>query len=157
MICPKCGANDDKVLDSRPTDDGFAVRRRRVCLVCGARFSTIEKIEGLKPMVVKKDGTKQLFDADKIMRSLDVACQKRGVSQQVKENICSDITHIIDQRFNQEITSSEIGEFIMQKLKDIDRVSYVRFASVYKNFTDLDSYTAEINNFDVGSMASAEE
>ena len=108
-------------------------------------------------MVVKKDGTKQLFDADKIMRSLDVACQKRGVSQQVKENICSDITHIIDQRFNKEITSSEIGEFIMQKLKDIDRVSYVRFASVYKNFTDLDSYTAEINNFDSGSVASVEE
>ena len=92
MICPKCGANDDKVLDSRPTDDGFAVRRRRVCLVCGARFSTIEKIEGLKPMVVKKDGTKQLYDPDKILRSLDVACQKRGVSQQVKENIVSDIT-----------------------------------------------------------------
>ena len=85
MICPKCGENDDKVLDSRPTDDGFAVRRRRVCLVCGARFSTIEKIEGLKPMVVKKDGTKQLYDPEKIMRSLDVACQKRGVSQQVKE------------------------------------------------------------------------
>ena len=109
MICPKCGANDDKVLDSRPTDDGFAVRRRRVCLVCGARFSTIEKIEGLKPMVVKKDGSKQPYDPDKILRSLDVACQKRGVSQQVKENICSDITHIVDERFNKEITSSEIG------------------------------------------------
>ena len=133
MICPKCGANDDKVLDSRPTDDGFAVRRRRVCLV------------------------KQLYDPDKILRSLDVACQKRGVSQQVKENIVSDITHLVDERFNKEITSSEIGEFIMTKLMDIDRVSYVRFASVYKNFTDLDSYTAEINNFDVGSTASNEE
>ena len=157
MICPKCGENDDKVLDSRPTEDGFAVRRRRVCLVCGARFSTIEKIEGLKPMVVKKDGSKQLYEPEKIMRSLDVACQKRGVSQQVKENICSDITNIIEHRFNKEISSSEIGEYIMQKLKDIDRVSYVRFASVYKNFTDLDSYTAEINNFDIGSMTSAEE
>ena len=157
MICPKCGENDDKVLDSRPTDDGFAVRRRRVCLVCGARFSTIEKIEGLKPMVVKKDGSKQLYDPDKILRNLDVACQKRGVSQQVKENICSDITHLVDERFNKEITSSEIGEFIMSKLMDIDRVSYVRFASVYKNFTDLDSYTAEINNFDVGSVSSGED
>ena len=157
MICPKCGENDDKVLDSRRTEDGFAVRRRRVCLVGGARFSTIEQLESLKPMVVKKDGSKQLYDPEKIMRSLDVACQKRGVSQQVKENICSDITHLVDERFNKEITSSEIGEFIMQKLKDIDRVSYVRFASVYKNFTDLDSYTAEINNFDVGSMTSIEE
>ena len=124
MICPKCGENDDKVLDSRPTDDGFAVRR---------------------------------YDPDKILRSLDVACQKRGVSQQVKENICSDITHLVDGRFNKEITSSEIGEFIMSKLMDIDRVSYVRFASVYKNFTDLDSYTAEINNFDVGSGAPVDE
>lgn len=148
MICPKCGKNNDKVLDSRPTDDCFAIRRRRVCLICGARFSTIEKIEGLKPMVVKKDGTKQPYDPDKILRSLDVACQKRGVSQQVKENIVSDITHLVEERFNKEIESSEIGEFIMTKLKDIDRVSYVRFASVYKNFTDLESYTAEINNFD---------
>ena len=105
-------------------------------------------------MVVKKDGTKQLYDPDKILRSLDVACQKRGVSQQVKENIVSDITHLVEERFNKEITSSEIGEFIMTKLMDIDRVSYVRFASVYKNFTVLDSYTAEINNFDVGSTAS---
>ena len=120
-------------------------------------FHGTEKIEGLKPMVVKKDGTKQLYDPDKILRSLDVACQKRGVSQQVKENIVSDITHLVDERFNKEITSSEIGEFIMTKLMDIDRVSYVRFASVYKNFTDLDSYTAEINNFDVGSTASNEE
>ena len=144
MICPKCGANDDKVLDSRPTDDGFAVRRRRVCLVCGARFSTIEKIEGLKPMVVKKDGSKQLYDPDKILRSLDVACQKRGVSQQVKENICSDITHIVDERFNKEITSSEIGEFIMSKLMDIDRVSYVRFASVYRQFVDVDMFISEL-------------
>ena len=157
MICPKCGENDDKVLDSRPTDDGFAVRRRRVCLVCGARFSTIEKIEGLKPMVVKKDGSKQAYNPDKIRRSLDVACQKRGVSQQVKDNICSDITHLVDARFNKEISSTEIGEFIMSKLMDIDRVSYVRFASVYKNFTDLDSYTAEINNFEVGSIPSEQE
>ena len=157
MVCPKCGENDDKVLDSRPSDDGFVIRRRRVCLVCGARFSTIEKIEGLKPMVVKKDGSKQPYDPDKILRSLDVACQKRGVSQQVKENICSDITHLVEGRFNKEITSSEIGEFIMSKLMDIDRVSYVRFASVYKNLTDLDSYTAEINNFEVGSDSSGAE
>ena len=127
MICPKCGENDDKVLDSRPTDDGFAIRRRRVCLVCGARFSTIEKIEGLKPMVAKKDGSKQLYDPDKIMRSLDVACQKRGVSQQVKENICSDITHLVEERFNKE-TSIILKKVLLRKF----RMHYACYSFVLK-------------------------
>ena len=156
MICIKCGKNNDKVLDSRPTEDGYSIRRRRECIECGYRFSTVERIEDLYPTVIKKNGTREPFMADKIMASLNIACSKRGVSPQDKEKIVAEISAKVNNTYNREITSSEIGEFIMNRLRNMDKVAYVRFASVYKDFTDPQSFADEVSRISDENQASSE-
>ena len=148
MICPVCGENDDKVLDSRASSEGYEIRRRRECLKCGYRFSTVERIEGLIPMVVKKNGVKETYNESKILRSLAVACSKRPVSSEQMNSIAAEITDMVNNNFKREITSTAIGEHIMKRLRELDKVAYVRFASVYKDFTDIDSFVAAISEFD---------
>ena len=146
MICPYCAKDNDKVVDSRASESGYAIRRRRVCLECNGRFSTIEKIEGFLPTVIKKNGTKEPFVPSKLKTSLEIACSKRPVSNQILTDIVSCVENDIIQRYRQEITSNEIGEYVMKRLYEVDKVAYVRFASVYKDFTDPQSFAAEVAN-----------
>lgn len=144
MRCPFCSCLEDKVVDSRPTDEGLTIRRRRECVKCGARFTTYEKIETVPLMVVKKDGTRQAFDRNKILNGIVKACEKRPVSMQEIEKLVDSIELQLYNSMNREINSNEIGEIIMSSLKEIDEVAYVRFASVYRQFKDIDTFMAEL-------------
>jgi len=146
MLCPKCGVDNDKVIDSRTSKSGYSIRRRRECLNCEYRFTTIEQIEGMVPMVVKKNGIKEPFDGSKLMKSLNIACSKRPVDKSVREDIVRQVEDKVNKNYRMEITSSDIGNYVMERLRLIDSVAYVRFASVYKDFTDPASFTAEVNN-----------
>ena len=146
MKCPFCGYDDSKVLDTRPTDEGYTIRRRRECLKCQKRFTTYEKIEQSPVMVIKKDGNRQAFDRDKIVRGMIKSCEKRPVSADEIEEAVNNIEKKIENSMRREITSLEIGEMVMDELKDLDEVSYVRFASVYREFKDVDSFYEEILN-----------
>lgn len=141
MKCPACGYLDSKVVDSRPTQDGASIRRRRECLECQKRFTTFEIIEAIQPIVVKKDGSKELFDRNKLLSGVLKACQKRPVNA---EDIVSDIEAELYNSLNQEVKSRDLGEMVMRKLKAIDKVAYVRFASVYREFQDIDTFFAEL-------------
>lgn len=145
MRCMYCNHDESKVVDSRPTEDGWAIRRRRECINCGKRFTTYEKIENPMVLVVKKDGERQVFDPAKIKSGLIKACEKRPVSMQTIDNIVTDVEKMVYNSLNQEITSHDIGEMIMDELKKIDQVAYVRFASVYRHFKDLNSFKNELN------------
>ncbi|MCI5642547.1 MAG: transcriptional regulator NrdR [Peptoniphilus sp.] len=147
MKCPFCGYNDSKVLDTRPTDEGYTIRRRRECLKCQKRFTTYEKIEQSPVMVIKKDGNRQAFDREKIIRGMIKSCEKRPVSADEIEEAVNNIEKKIENSMRREITSLEIGEMVMNELKDLDEVSYVRFASVYREFKDLQSFVDELENF----------
>ena len=147
MKCPFCGYDDSKVLDTRPTDEGYTIRRRRECLKCQKRFTTYEKIEQSPVMVIKKDGNRQAFDRDKIVRGMIKSCEKRPVSADEIEGAVNNIEKKIENSMRREITSLEIGEMVMDELKDLDEVSYVRFASVYREFKDLQSFVDELENF----------
>lgn len=147
MKCPFCGYDDSKVLDTRPTDEGYTIRRRRECLKCQKRFTTYEKIEQSPVMVIKKDGNRQAFDRDKIVRGMIKSCEKRPVSADEIEEAVNNIEKKIENSMRREITSLEIGELVMDELKDLDEVSYVRFASVYREFKDLQSFVDELENF----------
>ncbi|MDU5569670.1 transcriptional repressor NrdR [Peptoniphilus gorbachii] len=147
MKCPFCGYDDSKVLDTRPTDEGYTIRRRRECLKCQKRFTTYEKIEKSPVMVIKKDGNRQAFDRDKIVRGMIKSCEKRPVSADEIEEAVNNIEKKIENSMRREITSLEIGEMVMEELKDLDEVSYVRFASVYREFKDLQSFVDELENF----------
>ncbi|MDU5099920.1 MULTISPECIES: transcriptional regulator NrdR [Peptoniphilus] len=147
MKCPFCGYDDSKVLDTRPTDEGYTIRRRRECLKCQKRFTTYEKIEQSPVMVIKKDGNRQAFDRDKIVRGMIKSCEKRPVSADEIEEAVNNIEKKIENSMRREITSLEIGEMVMDELKDLDEVSYVRFASVYREFKDLQSFVDELENF----------
>ena len=147
MKCPFCGYDDSKVLDTRPTDEGYTIRRRRECLKCQKRFTTYEKIEQSPVMVIKKDGNRQAFDRDKIIRGMIKSCEKRPVSADKIEEAVNNIEKKIENSMRREITSLEIGEMVMDELKDLDEVSYVRFASVYREFKDLQSFVDELENF----------
>ena len=147
MKCPFCGYDDSKVLDTRPTDEGYKIRRRRECLKCQKRFTTYEKIEQSPVMVIKKDGNRQAFDRDKIVRGMIKSCEKRPVSADEIEEAVNNIEKKIENSMRREITSLEIGEMVMDELKDLDEVSYVRFASVYREFKDLQSFVDELENF----------
>lgn len=136
MRCPYCAANEDHVIDSRPTYDGKAIRRRRECLTCSRRFTTFERIEERPLMVVKKDGRREPFSIDKIQQGIMISCRKRPVSMQIIENAVDEIEREIYNRMEPEIDSVEIGPIVMQKLLQIDPVAYVRFASVYQEFQD---------------------
>ena len=147
MKCPFCGCDDSKVLDTRPTDEGYTIRRRRECLNCQKRFTTYEKIEKSPIMVIKKDGNRQAFDREKIIRGMIKSCEKRPVSISEIENAVNNIEKRIENSMRKEITSLEIGDMVLDELKDLDEVSYVRFASVYREFKDLQSFMDELKNF----------
>ena len=150
MRCPKCGNTDDKVIDTRPSEEGRTIRRRRECLQCNYRFSTIERVEGISLKVVKKDGTRQDFSSDKLLEGLSVACSKRPVSNEDLVSIVSEVENMLQEQKNGEISTKVIGEHVMRRLKELDKVAYVRFASVYHDFTDVSSFTKEIENINNG-------
>ena len=145
MKCPLCGYAESKVMDSRPTDEGSRIRRRRECLQCGKRFTTYEIIESLPIIVVKRDKSREAFDRDKLLTGMLRACKKRPVSIETLEKVIDDIEAQIQNSLEREVTSRRIGEYAMEKLKDIDEVAYVRFASVYREFKDINSFHEEIS------------
>ena len=145
MRCPFCDNDDTKVVDSRPTDEGQAIRRRRECEQCGRRFTTYEKIENIPLIVVKKDGSRQTFDRAKVMNGIIKACEKRPVPMDDVEKIVSDIEKGLSNLMLKEMDSSIIGEYVMEHLSKIDHIAYVRFASVYREFRDLESFLQVID------------
>lgn len=145
MRCPFCGHDEDKVIDSRPSDEGSAIRRRRECISCNARFTTYEKVENLPLVVIKKDGTREPFDRDKLISGIMKACEKRPVTTAQIENLVNSIETQSQNSLKREIMSQEIGEMVMERLKLIDEVAYVRFASVYRQFKDVNSFLEELN------------
>ncbi len=146
MKCPFCAFEESKVIDSRPTDEGQRIRRRRECLECGKRFTTYEIIESLPIIVIKKDKSRETFNRDKLMTGLLRACEKRPVSFDTLDNMIDEIEVIIQNSLDREVSSERIGELVMEKLKKIDEVAYVRFASVYRQFKDINTFMTELNN-----------
>lgn len=145
MKCPFCGYTESKVIDSRPTDEGSRIRRRRECLSCMKRFTTYEIIESLPIIVVKKDKSREAFDRNKLLNGLLRACEKRPVSIETLEKAVDDIEAQIQNSLDREVTATRIGEYAMEKLMQIDEVAYVRFASVYRQFKDINSFHEEIS------------
>ena len=144
MKCPYCENPDTKVIDSRPTEEGHAIRRRRGCEKCGKRFTTYEKVEESIIMIIKKDGRRESFDRNKVMNGIVKACDKRPVSMADIERIVSEIERGLNNLMEKEVDSTFIGELIMEQLKKLDEVAYVRFASVYRQFTDVNTFIKEI-------------
>ncbi len=145
MKCPFCGFEESKVIDSRPTDEGEKIRRRRECMSCAKRFTTYEIIESVPIVVVKKDGkSREVFDRDKLFNGMMRACEKRPVSVGDIEKAIDEIEAEIQNSLDREVTSVRIGELVMDKLKDIDEVAYVRFASVYRQFKDINTFMSEL-------------
>ena len=144
MKCPYCNCEDSKVIDSRPTDEGERIRRRRECTKCGKRFTTYEIIETVPLIVVKKDGTRESFDRVKLFNGLLRACEKRPVPVETIEGAVTDIETQLQNSLEKEVTSQRIGELAMEKLRDIDEVAYVRFASVYRQFKDVSTFVDEV-------------
>ena len=145
MKCPFCSYEESKVIDSRPTDEGERIRRRRECLSCGKRFTTYEIIESLPIIVIKKDKSRETFNRDKLMTGLLRACEKRPVSFDTLDNMIDEIEVTIQNSLDREVSSERIGELVMDKLKKIDEVAYVRFASVYRQFKDINTFMNELN------------
>ena len=145
MKCPFCAFEESKVIDSRPTDEGERIRRRRECLKCGKRFTTYEIIESLPIIVIKKDKSREVFDRQKLMTGMLRACEKRPVSIETLDRAIDDIETLIQNSLDREVKSEKIGELVMEKLKEIDDVAYVRFASVYRQFKDINTFMAELN------------
>lgn len=145
MKCPACSHPESKVIDSRPTAEGASIRRRRECLHCQRRFTTYEIIEDIPMLVVKKDNSREAYDRNKLLSGIIRACDKRKISKDVMEGIVNDIERTLQNSLNNEIPSSYIGEMVMRRLKEIDEVAYVRFASVYRQFKDLDAFVEELN------------
>ena len=144
--CPFCGFEESKVVDSRSTDDNSTIRRRRECLKCNKRYTTYEKIEDFPILVIKKDSTRENFNKEKIINGLIIACQKRPVSRKQIEDMAYDIEKTISNSMLTEIPSKDIGEMVMARLKEVDEISYVRFASVYRQFKDINTFLEEIKN-----------
>ena len=144
MKCPICGYTESKVIDSRPSEEGSSIRRRRECLSCQNRFTTYENIETLPLLVVKKDKTRELFDKNKLLSGIIKACHKRHVTMEQMEEVASDIEAELQNSLSREISSQNIGVLVMDKLKSLDPVAYVRFASVYREFKDLDTFMREL-------------
>ncbi len=144
MKCPFCSYEEQKVIDSRPVEENNSIRRRRECLKCLKRFTTYEKVENVNIIVIKKDKTREDFDREKLLNGLIRACQKRPVSLPQLETLVNDIETQIYNSLDREVTSQYIGELVMEKLKDIDEVSYVRFASVYRQFKDINTFMEEL-------------
>ena len=144
MKCPYCGYTESKVVDSRPTDESERIRRRRECLACERRFTTYETMESLPMVVIKKDGSRQSFDRGKVMGGLIRACEKRPVSYQTLEGLVAEIEQTLQNQIDREVGSSQIGELVLERLKGLDEVAYVRFASVYREFKDVSSFMSEL-------------
>lgn len=145
MRCPFCANPESKVVDSRPSDEGNSIRRRRECLECHKRFTTYETMESLPMVVIKKDGSRQSFDRSKLLNSMIRACEKRTVPFDTLDRIADEIEQALQNEMDREIPSARIGELVMEKLKDVDEVSYVRFASVYRQFKDISTFMTELN------------
>ena len=145
MKCCFCGHTESKVIDSRPTDEGASIRRRRECLACGKRFTTYETIETVSVMVVKKDKSREAFDREKLLKGLLRACEKRPVPVKQLENLVDEVETTVQNMLEREVTSEAIGEMVMERLKKIDDISYIRFASVYRQFRDIDSLNEEVS------------
>ncbi len=156
MKCPFCGHIEDKVVDSRVSKDNLVIRRRRECLKCQSRFTTYERVEEFMPLVVKKDGRRELFNRAKIIEGLKKACEKRPISINLIEEFVDSLEKSLQEMGEKEIPSSLIGEKIMAKLREWDEVAYVRFASVYKQFKDLDAFMAELKGL-LGRRGKKEE
>ncbi|MBQ2296420.1 MAG: transcriptional regulator NrdR [Clostridia bacterium] len=146
MKCPYCSFEESKVIDSRPTDEGERIRRRRECLNCQKRFTTYEIIESLPIIVIKKDKSREPFNREKVLNGIMRACEKRPVSLDTIEKIVDDIEASISNSLDREVSTRKIGELIMDKLKNVDEVAYVRFASVYRQFKDINTFMEELNN-----------
>ncbi|MBU4458205.1 MAG: transcriptional regulator NrdR [Candidatus Omnitrophica bacterium] len=144
MKCPFCGHDEDKVIDSRSSEEGRSIRRRRECLPCHRRFTTYENIEEASLMVIKKDGRREPFDRKKILAGIKKACEKRPISTQKLEELADKIEYTLQSKFEKEVDASEAGELIMELLYDLDEVAYVRFASVYRQFKDINHFMKEL-------------
>lgn len=145
MKCPYCGYSESKVIDSRPTDEGERIRRRRECLNCAKRFTTYEVIETVPVVVVKKDKSREAFDRNKLLNGLLRACEKRPVPLETLERIVDEIETLLQNSLDREVPSTLIGIYAMDKLKKVDEVAYVRFASVYREFKDINTFMDELN------------
>ncbi len=145
MKCPYCGHGESKVVDSRPADEGSSIRRRRECLSCAKRFTTYETVESLPMVVVKKDGSRQSFAREKVTESMIRACEKRRVSLSAIERLSEEIEQTLQNSLVREISSDYIGELVMSKLRPIDEVAYIRFASVHRHFKSIEDFTHELN------------
>ena len=146
MKCPFCGYTESKVIDTRPTDEGERIRRRRECLKCEKRFTTYEVIETTPLMVIKRDGSREVFSRDKLLSGMIKSCEKRPVSLSALEEAVADIMTTLQNRLEKEVPSTQIGELCMEKLGGIDQVAYVRFASVYRQFKDINSFLEELKS-----------
>jgi len=146
MKCPFCGHQEDKVVDSRASSEGIAIRRRRECLSCGKRFTTYEHIEEQRLMVIKKDGRREPFDRNKLLAGLVKACEKRPISMDQIEQLVDEIERDLSRNFDREVPSRQIGERVMKRLHDVDPVAYVRFASVYREFKDAEQFMHELKD-----------
>ena len=145
MKCPYCGYEESKVIDSRPADEGASIRRRRECLACNRRFTTYENIEHMPIVVIKRDGSRQSFDRIKLINGMVRACEKRPVKLSQLEDIADDIEMELQSKIEKETNTVEIGEMVMERIKDLDEVAYVRFASVYRSFKDLNTFMEELS------------
>ncbi|WP_294474910.1 transcriptional regulator NrdR [uncultured Intestinimonas sp.] len=145
MKCPYCGTLESKVVDSRPAEEGTSIRRRRECLECHKRFTTYETVESLPLIVIKKDGSRQTFDRDKLLGSMLKACEKRSVPLAKLQELAREIEQSLQNDMEREVSSADIGELVMERLKDVDEVAYVRFASVYRQFKDIGTFMDELN------------
>ncbi len=144
MRCPFCKADNDKVVDSRASEGGLAIRRRRECLECGRRYTTYERIEEIPLRVIKKDGTREPFERKKIFEGMSKACEKRPVSTEKLDEVVAEIERELAEIADREVTSHQIGELVMAKLRELDQVAYVRFASVYREFKDINQFLEEL-------------
>ena len=145
MRCPFCGYSESKVIDSRPAEEGASIRRRRECLSCGKRFTTYETVESLPMVVMKKDGSRQSFDRRKVLSGMIRACEKRPVPLADLERIAAEIEQDLQNAMEREISTEDVGEKVMERLRKVDQVAYVRFASVYRQFKDIDTFREELN------------
>ena len=145
MRCPFCSHPESKVVDSRPSDEGSSIRRRRECLACHKRFTTYETMESLPLMVIKKDGSRQTFDKTKLLNGMIRACEKRPVAFATLEDMANEIEQVLQNDMDREIPSARIGELVMERLKKVEEVAYVRFASVYRQFKDISTFMEELN------------
>lgn len=147
MRCPYCGNKNDSVIDSRGSKNGASVRRRRECLKCKRRFTTYEYVERVPLMVIKKDGRREPFEREKLIKGIMVACEKRPIAVKRIEKVVDDIEHYLERKHDREVASREIGELTMHKLHELDEIAYVRFASVYRQFRDVGQFMKELKHF----------